>query len=138
MMKFFVDMIPPTTTAQEQKFAKTPRGKYIVYKHDKLIAAQELLTLRFKPYRPKEPYTCGVRLLVRWQFPRGRRKPGYRITRPDTDNLQKMLKDVMTKVGFWKDDALVAVEHVEKAWSDRPGIYVEIEGLEESESDQNI
>lgn len=44
----------------------------------------------------------------------------------------------MTKVGFWKDDALVAVEHVEKAWSDRPGIYVEIEGLEESESDQNI
>lgn len=29
----------------------------------------------------------------------------------------------MTAVGFWKDDALVAVEHVEKVWSDRPGIY---------------
>ena len=137
MMKFFVDMIPPTKTAQQQKHGVV-NGRLFVYKPKELKAAQELLTLRFKPYRPKEPYTCGVRLLVRWQFPRGRRKPGYRITRPDTDNLQKMLKDAMTKVGFWKDDALVAVEHVEKLWSDRPGIYVEIEGLEESESDQNI
>lgn len=51
-MKFFVDMIPPTTTAQEQKFAKTPRGKYIVYKHDKLIAAQELLTMSRMRTRP--------------------------------------------------------------------------------------
>ncbi len=136
-MKFFVDMIPPTKTAQQQKYAVV-KGRCFVYKPKELKTAQEMLTMRFKPYRPKKPYTCGVRLLVRWQFPRGRRRPGYRITRPDTDNLQKMLKDVMTKVGFWKDDALVAVEHVEKLWSDRPGIYVEIEGLEESESDQNI
>ena len=37
----------------------------------------------------------------------------------------------MTQVGFWKDDALVAVEHVEKLWSDRAGIYVKIEELEQ-------
>ena len=29
------------------------------------------------------------------------------VTKPDTDNLQKLLKDCMTKCGFWKDDAQV-------------------------------
>ncbi len=49
----------------------------------------------------------------------------------DTDNLQKMLKDCMTEVGFWNDDAQVVVEHVEKLWSDEPtGIAIEIEVLD--------
>ena len=48
--------------------------------------------------------------------------PGY---------LQKMLKDCMTRCGFWKDDAQVARETVEKRWSDDPaGIYIEVEELE--------
>ena len=53
----------------------------------------------------------------------------YRITKPDTDNLQKMLKDCMTLVGFWKDDALVASEITEKFWAEKPGIYIRIEEL---------
>ena len=53
----------------------------------------------------------------------------YRITKPDTDNLQKLLKDCMTRVGFWEDDALVASEIVEKFWSQVPGIYIRIEEL---------
>ena len=35
----------------------------------------------------------------------------------------------MTKVGFWKDDALVASEITEKFWADQPGIYIRIEEL---------
>lgn len=127
-MEFFLDMIPPTVTHQEKRVAMV-NGRPRFYEPPKLKAARELLILHLKPYRPKEPYACGLKLTVRWQFPRGRHKPGYRTTRPDTDNLQKLLKDVMTSVGFWKDDALVAAEHVEKVWSDRPGIYVRIEVL---------
>ncbi len=44
--------------------------------------------------------------------------------KPDTDNLQKLLKDVMTAVGFWQDDAQVASEIVEKFWAEIPGIYI--------------
>jgi Holliday junction resolvase RusA-like endonuclease len=40
-----------------------------------------------------------------------------------------MLKDVMTALGFWKDDAQVASEIIEKFWADIPGIYVVIEEL---------
>lgn len=63
-------------------------------------------------------------------FPAGRHQQGeYRITKPDTDNLQKLLKDCMTSVGFWKDDALVASEIAEKFWADPPGIYIRIKEL---------
>jgi Holliday junction resolvase RusA-like endonuclease len=38
-----------------------------------------------------------------------------------------MLKDVMTDLGFWNDDAQVVKEHVEKLWCDEPtGIDIEI------------
>jgi len=37
---------------------------------------------------------------------------------------QTLLKDCMTDVGFWVDDARVCREVVEKFWSDIPGIYV--------------
>ena len=39
-------------------------------------------------------------------------------------NLNKLLKDCMTDVGFWKDDAQVASEICEKFWAEVPGIYV--------------
>ena len=48
-------------------------------------------------------------------------------TKPDTDNLQKLFKDCMTKLGFWKDDARVASEIAEKFWSEVVGIYVRVE-----------
>jgi Holliday junction resolvase RusA-like endonuclease len=42
-----------------------------------------------------------------------------------------MLKDCMTEVGFWKDDALVVREIAEKVWSDEPtGISIEIKCLD--------
>lgn len=48
-------------------------------------------------------------------------------TRPDTDNLDKALKDVMTELGFWTDDALVAREHIAKIWHRaKPGLFIRI------------
>ncbi len=78
----------------------------------------------------KKSVESGCRLVTKWCFPNGRHKDGeYRITKPDTDNLQKLLKDCMTMCGFWKDDALVASEIVEKFWAEVPGIYIRIEEL---------
>ncbi len=72
-----------------------------------------------------------VRMSVKWCFPRsGSHRDGeYRTSKPDTDNLQKLLKDCMTAVGFWKDDAQVASEIVEKFWAEIPGIYVCVEQI---------
>lgn len=131
MTEFFMPMIPPTVTHQEKKI-NTRWKKPVVYELPELKDARAKLTAHLAQHsNPYFPYTVGVRLTVKWLFPiKGKHRHGeYRISKPDTDNLQKLLKDCMTHLGFWKDDALVASEICEKFWSDTPGIYIKIEEL---------
>lgn len=122
-------MIPPTVTHQEKQ-VHVVSGKPIFYEPQEVKTARAKLRAYLFRHVPEEKYTCPVRLTVKWCFPKGRHKDGeYRSTKPDTDNLQKMLKDVMTDLGYWKDDCLVASEIAEKFWADIPGIYVRIEKL---------
>lgn len=128
-MDFFMPMIPPTVTHQEKR-AGVRNGKPYFYEAPELKTARSKLTSHLSKHRPPKPYRGGVRLMVKWCFPHGNHQDGeYRITKPDTDNLQKLLKDCMTNVGFWTDDALVASEIVEKFWAQRPGIFIHIEEL---------
>lgn len=127
--EFFMAMNPPTCTHQEKQ-VRVVNGKPIFYEPQELKTARQKLIGHLVRYKPKVKYETGVRLIVRWCFPRGKYLDGeYRTTKPDTDNLQKMLKDCMTKCGFWKDDALVASELIEKFWAEIPGIYIRIEEL---------
>lgn len=127
--EFFMAMEPPTVTAQEHKVTVI-NGKPVFYDPPEVKAAKEKLISHLYKHRVMGPYREGVRLITKWCFPRGRHKDGsYRTTKPDTDNLQKLLKDCMTLVGFWTDDALVASEVAEKFWAEVPGIYIRIEEL---------
>jgi len=129
-LQFFVAMEPPTITQQQHKVS-VQNGKPRFYEPAELRAARQSLEARLARYAPPTPYQGVVRLLVKWCFPaEGRPDGSYRSTKPDTDNLQKMLKDVMTRLGFWVDDAQVASEIIEKFWADVPGIFVKIEPLE--------
>ena len=132
-MSFFLPMDPPRTTAQQKRVAVSKSGKQVRFEGDALKAAHEKLKAYLAVHRPQRPMQGPVRLLVKWLFwDRSGSHPdaSYKITRPDTDNLQKMLKDVMTECGFWKDDAQVASEIVEKFWvRHKPGIYVEVHEL---------
>lgn len=129
MTEFFMAMIPPSVTHQ-QKQVHVVNGKPVFYEPTELKAARNKLTAHLAMYKPEKKYDCGVRLIVKWLFPKGKHRNGeYRITKPDTDNLQKLLKDCMTACGYWKDDALVASEIAEKFWAERPGIYIRIEEL---------
>ena len=126
-LSFFVPMIPPTVTHQEKAIA-VKHGKPVVYEPAELKDARAKLEAHLAAHAPKKPFTKGVRLITKWCFPvTGKHKSGeYKLTKPDTDNLQKLLKDVMTTLGFWKDDALVCSDICEKFYSDVPGLYVMI------------
>ena len=131
-MKFFMIMTPPTATAQEKK-VRVVNGRPMYYDPAPVKNAKRQLMTYLRLYKPKTPFTGAIALTVRWLFPKGRshKHREWRTSRPDTDNLQKMLKDCMTKCGFWKDDAQVVKETVEKIWSDEPvGIEIEITELE--------
>ena len=122
-------MNPPTATHQEKQ-VRVVNGKPVFYEPQELKTARQKLMDNLAAFRPAAPYVCGVRLITKWCFPRGSHADGeWRITRPDTDNLQKLLKDCMTRCGFWEDDALVASEIVEKFWTEIPGIWIRIEEL---------
>lgn len=127
--EFFMPMEPPTCTHQEKQVTVI-KGKPVFYDPPEVKNARMKLISHLAGHKPCRPYNLGIRLLVKWCFPRGKHGDGeYRITKPDTDNLQKLLKDCMTMAGFWKDDALVASEIVEKFWAEIPGIYIRIEEL---------
>lgn len=131
MIEFFMPMIPPTCTHQEKQVAVI-NGKPVFYDPPEVNQARLKLCGHLSKYKPERRYESGIQLLTKWCFPKGRHQQGeYRITRPDTDNLQKLLKDCMTAVGFWKDDALVASEIIEKFWADPPGIYIQVRELTE-------
>lgn len=125
-----MQMVPPTCTHQEKKWTVI-NGKPVPYEPQELKEARAKLTAYLAGHKPDTKYDCGVRLFTKWCFPlSGKHKNGeYKISKPDTDNLQKLLKDCMTAVGFWTDDALVASEITEKFWADIPGIYIRIEKL---------
>ena len=130
MLEFFMPMNPPTATHQEKKVSVV-NGKPYFYEPQRLKDARQLLRLSLAPHRPKSPMKGAIRLTTVWCFPRVKTsKDGqYKTTKPDTDNLQKLLKDVMTLLNYWNDDAQVASEMIEKYWSDTPGIYIRIEKI---------
>ena len=132
-MTFKLKMVPPTATAQQK--GECIRAGYIHhYKKKNVAAAEAILRDALLPYVPAEPIDGqAVFLWVEWLFPypksAKKHRPGWtrwKITRPDTDNLNKLLKDVMTDMGFWKDDALICHEVIMKRYSDEPGIIVKI------------
>ena len=139
-MKIFLLMDPPTVTAQERKVVVV-RRKPIFYKPENVQKAQNEIIKYLKPFKPKEPMNGPLELKVTWLFPRGKthKHMEWRVTKPDTDNLEKMLKDCMTEVGFWKDDSQVVKETCEKKWSDEPtGISIQVEILDKIAKEEKV
>lgn len=126
MIEFFMPMIPPTTTAQQHKISK---GKF--YDPPELKAAKMKLRDHLIPHRPDKPFDGALRLVVKWCFPiTGKHQDGeYKYTKPDTDDLNKALKDIMEDLGFYVNDSRVASEIIEKFWAKIPGIYIRLEKL---------
>lgn len=130
-MMFFIPIDPPRATDQEKKIAISKTGRPVFYRPSRLKKARTLLEMELKKHAPKALIEGPLRLIVCWIFrTKNKRLQGtWKETRPDTDNLEKMLKDVMTHTGYWKDDAQVCMEVVLKAWGADPGILIGIDRL---------
>ena len=132
MYKFFMPMKPPTATHQMKK-TKVVKGKVIYYEPATVKEARAKLGANLARHTKGIPMHGPLRCVVKWLYPtalRGR-DGTYKQTRPDIDNMCKLLFDVMTELEFWVDDSQIASLVVEKFYSVNPGIYIEIEKLEE-------
>lgn len=128
--EFFMAIVPPTKTHQEKQ-VRVVKGKPVFYEPAELLAVRQKLEAHLAKHVPGEKYTGPVRLMTKWCFPitADHSDGQFKTTKPDTDNMVKTLKDVMTKLGYWEDDSLVASEIIEKFWAAVPGIYIRIEDL---------
>jgi len=143
MIEFFMPMIPPTVTQQEHKVAVNRKsGRVVFYDPPELKAARSRFMDQVGRYAPEAPLDGALQLITKWIWPMDQERQemlavvdpdrfAWKTTKPDTDNLIKLLKDCMTRTGFWKDDAQVASEVTEKFLAHRPGIYVKIMRLQE-------
>ena len=140
-VEFFMPMEHvPTVTAQEHKVTVV-NGKPRFYDPSELARAKAniIAALLARP-RPTEKLTGPPHLHTIWCFLTDRHPDGaWRDTKPDTDNLQKLLKDCMTQVGYWEDDAQVCSELVEKRWvrgiqkgGTASGIWIHIRQMEKN------
>lgn len=131
MIKFFVPMKLPTITAQEQKIGIAKNGKPYKYDPSELKAARVIFRDHLRKFAPPEPISGPIKLQTIWCYPCNTThpEPAWKTTKPDTDNMVKLLKDVMTKLGFWHDDAQVTLEIIQKIWDNRSGLYVSLEAL---------
>ncbi len=129
-LEFFMALDPPTTTHQEKQ-VRVVNGKPVFYEPQEVKTARQKLRAHLSHHIPEETFTGPLQLTTWWCFSlKGQHKNmEYRTSKPDTDNLVKMLKDVMTDLSFWKDDAQVAREVIEKYWAKTPGIYVRVDSL---------
>ena len=50
------------------------------------------------------------------------------VTKPDTDNISKNIKDALNKIAY-PDDAQIVIEHIEKRYSDNPRAEIFIQDL---------
>ena len=136
MTSFKVHCIPPKATHQASlRIMKRRDGSQFVGKCDSSKGRKtqnELLAL-LAPHAPAVPIEVPVRLIVSWIYPFRKSEPKRnRVglipcdTRPDVDNLFKMLGDCMTRLGFWLDDSQVYSLTFSKYWGADPGIKIVI------------
>ena len=135
-IEFFLPMEKiPTATHQEKRILPKRRknGSAIVYEGDELKAARAKFMAYLAGHKPEAPISGPVGLLVLWNFPiTAKHKDGeWKISKPDTDNLLKLLKDCMTELGYWMDDAQVCYEVSMKKYAEISGVYISVQNLEE-------
>jgi Holliday junction resolvase RusA-like endonuclease len=143
MISVKLDIVPPTATAQ-QKGVFVRNGRAHFFTKAKVKQAENLLATLLKPYAPAEPLRGPVHLQARWCFPYRKSEP-KRVTaagleiphtvRPDLDNLEKGLLDVLTALRFWGDDNQVYTKSTAKVWGAKPYLRLAMREIDELAND---
>jgi Holliday junction resolvase RusA-like endonuclease len=136
MITFRLAIIPPKTTSQTKRLVMVA-GKPRFFAKKEHQSAENDLMLLCAPHAPATPLEGPIGLHVEFIFPWRKNESKRRIalgrvpndTRPDCDNLVKLVGDVLTKLRFYRDDGQVADLHVTKAWGDRVGISISIKKI---------
>jgi len=124
-IKLLLDQIPQATA--QMKRVNHYTGAF--FESPELRRARRTYITLIRGSRPAKPIEGAVSVLVRFKYSTKTKKNRgkWKTTRPDCDNLVKLLLDCMTYTMFWKDDAQIVRLQVEKKWTDREDGLAEVE-----------
>jgi Holliday junction resolvase RusA-like endonuclease len=126
---------PPTSTHQANlRVLRSKTGQYFVGKMknnkvSKWIDQLRPFLVKGKPPQPAEGavrvsiklyYTCPKYLLPKIN----KCKELVKTTKPDVDNVVKVILDEMTKTGYWLDDSQIWSITIEKYWTATPKVCI--------------
>ncbi len=102
----------------------------------KVAKNAKALALFCARHRPEEPMAGPIRLTLVFLYPwraseplKNRHGEKLKDTKPDLDNLEKQITDVLERSGFFSDDAKIACKASRKAWTDQGSTFVRIEQM---------
>ena len=128
-IEFFEPMRIPSATHQEKQVT-IRNGKPHFYEPANVREARAKYMAHLGGHAPENPLDGVIRLRVAFEYHDDRltgKEIVWKTTKPDTDNMIKLVKDCMTKLGYWHDDAQVCDECVQKFFHMYDeGIYVEV------------
>ena len=124
-------MIPPTATAQQKKVNFKTKT---IYANSSVVDAKNKYRAHLAKCVPRKPLDGPLVLSIIWGFPAGKHKSGEPCTsKPDLDNANKLLQDVMQELGFFKDDKNIVQLNLSKIWTLNPAVMIEIKKVGEEE-----
>ena len=108
----------PSGTAQMKRYDGR-RGHF--FKSARLMQTEATYMGRLLPHCPKEPSELPIALSLEFRYSaKSKQLRGtWKTSRPDVDNIAKLLIDCMTKSGFWKDDSQIVRLTLEKNYSEK-------------------
>jgi len=130
---FFVSGLPKGQP--RVKFAS--RGKFgKAYTPHNADDWKALVMFEAKRHCPATAIEGPVRVDIAFFFPRPKSHftakglrptaPKWHTAKPDRDNLDKLVLDGLTQLGFWRDDSQVCQGFISKAYAEKPGAAIEI------------
>ena len=133
-----LDIIPPKNTGQSAKRLGSIHGRAMMFetKESKDTKAMYMALLYEK--KPSKPFDVPISVEYKFYFPynstvkKSIQKQELivpKTTKPDWDNMPKQIQDVMTRLQFWTDDALIYKGTCSKWFAPHGKITIEITPL---------
>jgi Holliday junction resolvase RusA-like endonuclease len=128
---FWLPITPPRSTSQGKR-VMVIAGRPMFFKKKEHQSAENDLLLLCAPHKPAQQLDGPVRLEIEFTFPwrKSEKKSNLRFpriphtTKPDCDNMAKLIGDVLTKLQFYGDDSQVSCLVISKFWGHKVGIGI--------------
>jgi Holliday junction resolvase RusA-like endonuclease len=138
-LSFFVNIIPTKSTHQSSlRVLRSRSGRFFVGKFSKSPIKRWVseFSEKISKFKPDAPFDGPMEVEIEFRFPYNKSAPRkivntdtWKTTRPDLDNMEKVILDTLASDGFIVDDSLIVSKITRKMHSPKVGISIFIKKL---------